>query len=218
MHGAGTRRGPAQFHARSGEPARARQDVRARSGARGARGPHERHEWFAMSVDSSSPIVLEVCIASVDDACEAVVGGADRLELNAALELGGATPSAALLAEVKQAVHVPIIAMVRPRGAGFVYRDSELRVMLRDAEMLLAGGADGIAWGAQTAERHVAAAACAAMVKLAGTRATVFSSRIRRGGRSSAGGECIGRPGCQADHDVGQATTALGGQFVDRSA
>ena len=64
--------------------------------------------------------------------------------------------------------------MIRPRGAGFVYRDAELRVMLRDAETLLAGGADGIAWGALTAERRIHAAVVPAMVKLAGTRATVF--------------------------------------------
>lgn len=118
--------------------------------------------------------MLEVCIASVDDAREAVAGGADRLELNVAIELGGLTPSAALLAAVKQSVAVPVIAMVRPRGAGFAYRASEVQVMLRDAELLLAGGADGIAWGALSSDGRIDAATCRAMVQLAGDRQTVF--------------------------------------------
>lgn len=127
-----------------------------------------------MSSPLAERIQLEVCIASVEDACEAAAGGADRLELNVGLELGGLTPSSGLLAEVKQAVHLPVIAMIRPRAAGFVYRDAELRVMLRDAESMLAGGADGIAWGALTPERGIQQDACRAMLKLVGARETVF--------------------------------------------
>jgi copper homeostasis protein len=47
-------------------------------------------------------IVLEIAIASVEDALAAQTGGADRLELNAALALGGLTPSLGTLIEVKR--------------------------------------------------------------------------------------------------------------------
>jgi len=124
--------------------------------------------------DPRPRVILEVCVASVEDALEAVRGGADRLELNVALELGGLTPSAALLAEVKQVVDVPVIAMVRPRGAGFVYRETEAGVMLRDAERLLEDGADGIAWGALSDDRSIDVGICHAVVQLAGARQTVF--------------------------------------------
>jgi copper homeostasis protein len=127
-----------------------------------------------MSLNPPRRVILEVCIASVADACEAVAGGADRLELNVALELGGLTPSGALLAEVKRVVDVPVIVMIRPRGAGFVYRESEVGVMWRDAEELLARGADGIAWGALTPERHIDVSVCQAMVALSGNHTTVF--------------------------------------------
>jgi copper homeostasis protein len=97
---------------------------------------------------AKSPILLEVCIASTEDAIVASSGGANRLELCVGLELGGLTPSIGLLEEVKRAVDLPVVAMVRPRAAGFRYTPTERRVMMRDAELLLAGGADGIVSGA----------------------------------------------------------------------
>ncbi len=95
-----------------------------------------------------TPIVLEVCVASVEDAVTAYCGGANRLELNVGLELGGLTPSIGLMEEVKRAVKIPVVAMVRPKPGGFCYTSAELRLMMRDAEMLLAAGADGIVSGA----------------------------------------------------------------------
>ena len=93
-------------------------------------------------------LLLEVCVASAEDAIAAQIGGADRLELNTAIELGGLTPTLGLLDEVKQSVDLPVIAMVRPRAAGFRYSLRERRLMLRDAESLLERGADGVAVGA----------------------------------------------------------------------
>ena len=118
--------------------------------------------------------LLEVCIASTQDAIAASEGGADRLELNCALELGGLTPSTGLVAEVLQATKLPVIAMVRPRGAGFCYDAPEKRVMLRDAESLLQMGVAGIAFGALTPERDIDQAFCRELVQLAGDRETVF--------------------------------------------
>src|SRR5688572_12189169 len=56
---------------------------------------------------TSNHVLLEVCIASVDDAVTAAAGAADRLELNASLALGGLTPSAGSIAEVRRAVDLP---------------------------------------------------------------------------------------------------------------
>lgn len=40
-----------------------------------------------------------------------------------------------------------MIAMVRPRGGGFCYREEDFQVMLRECEDLVRHGADGIAFG-----------------------------------------------------------------------
>lgn len=94
-----------------------------------------------------SNYILEVCCGSVSDCMQAEAGGADRIELNSALHMGGLTPSTASVRLAKQKVNIPVIAMVRPRGAGFAYDETEREVMFAEAKELLDAGADGIAFG-----------------------------------------------------------------------
>ena len=86
-------------------------------------------------------------MASVEDALAAQVGGAARLELNAALALGGLTPSLGMFLEVKHAVALPVVVMLRPRPGGFAYSEADFNVMQHDLDLLLAHGADAIAFG-----------------------------------------------------------------------
>lgn len=129
-------------------------------------------------VEPPARVLLEVCISSVNDALAAADGGADRLELNSALELGGLTPSFGLATDVLQATNLPVIAMIRPRGAGFCYDATEQRVMLRDAESLLELGVAGIAFGPLTSDGDIDRRFCRDLVRLAGTRQTVFHRAI----------------------------------------
>jgi len=92
-------------------------------------------------------ITLEICCGSLEDVRAAQAGGADRIELNSALYLGGLTPSLGTLLLVKEQCAIPVVAMVRPRGGGFCYSEDEFEVMLKDARILLEHGADGIVFG-----------------------------------------------------------------------
>lgn len=92
-------------------------------------------------------VLVEVCCGSVDDCITAMKGGADRIELNHALELDGMTPSTATLKRAKELVNLPICCMVRPRGYGFCYSEELFQVMKMEAKELLDAGADGIVFG-----------------------------------------------------------------------
>src|SRR5208283_2625044 len=101
-------------------------------------------------------------------------GGADRVELNCALLLGGLTPSLGALRESRAAVRLPIIVMIRPRPAGFCYSRAEFAVMQRDAEAALSEKADGIAFGFLQASGRLDVKRCRQMVQLAAGRQAVF--------------------------------------------
>ncbi|MEF9967879.1 MAG: copper homeostasis protein CutC, partial [Longicatena sp.] len=90
---------------------------------------------------------IEICCGSYEDCLAAYKGGAERVELNSALHLGGLTPSVGSLIKSKQDTNLKIITMVRPRSAGFCYSKEDIEVMLMDAKILLENGADGIAFG-----------------------------------------------------------------------
>jgi copper homeostasis protein len=119
-------------------------------------------------------ILLEVAIASVEDALTAQAGGADRLELNSALELGGLTPSAAMIREVCAASSLPLVVLCRPRPGGFHYSPAEFRVLLADAHHALAEGATGIAFGVLHADGTIDRERVAQVVRSIGPERAVF--------------------------------------------
>jgi len=90
---------------------------------------------------------MEVCCGSYEDVVIAQTAGADRVELNSSIFLGGLTPSLGCLIEVKENTDIPVISMVRPREAGFYYSDYEYSVMKRDAKLFIEHGTDGLVYG-----------------------------------------------------------------------
>lgn len=94
-------------------------------------------------------VALEIAAASVDGARVALAGGADRVELCAALELGGVTPSQALV-ELTAAVGIPVHVLVRCRPGDFVYDAEELTLMEHEVRTVLTSGAAGVVVGALT--------------------------------------------------------------------
>ncbi|MDQ0222385.1 copper homeostasis protein CutC [Streptococcus moroccensis] len=119
-------------------------------------------------------MIIEVCAGSLEDCLTAQVAGADRIELNSALHLGGLTPSLATVRLAKQAVTLPLICMVRPRAAGFCYSDREKAVMRLDAQLLLEAGADGLASGALTPDGQLDTSFTAELIALCHSHGAEF--------------------------------------------
>lgn len=90
---------------------------------------------------------LEVCVADPQSLAAAIAGGADRIELCSALELGGLTPLPGMMA-LAAAEPVPAYAMVRPRSGDFVFDAADMDAMLRDIDAIRAAGLAGVVIGA----------------------------------------------------------------------
>ena len=96
--------------------------------------------------------ILEVCVDSYASAMAAIAGGADRLELCSALSVGGLTPSAALLRQIRKGSDIPIRCLMRPRGGDFFYTPEEIQQMAMEMAALRDAGADGFVIGCLTAD------------------------------------------------------------------
>lgn len=94
-------------------------------------------------------IAVEIAVQSAAGARVAMQSGADRVELCQALEVGGLTPSIALVAAVCEAVGPERVnVLVRPRGGGFVYDEAEIALVAADVRAVLALGVGGVVVGA----------------------------------------------------------------------
>jgi copper homeostasis protein len=92
-------------------------------------------------------IKLEICAQSLTSALAAQAGGAHRIELCAALEVGGLTPSYATLIETRKQLNIEICVLIRPRAGDFFYSDLEFDLMKKDILFCKQQGVEGIVVG-----------------------------------------------------------------------
>ncbi|MBR9763824.1 MAG: copper homeostasis protein CutC [Rhodobacteraceae bacterium] len=96
--------------------------------------------------------LLEICVDTADGIHAAVEGGADRIELCSALDLGGLTPSAGLMRLAAEAP-LPAFAMIRPRAGGFNWSVEEIAAMETEVLAARAAGLAGVVIGATRSGR-----------------------------------------------------------------
>ena len=119
-------------------------------------------------------ILLEIVASTAEDCIAAERGGANRIELCAAIATGGLTPSLGTVIEARKNVRIPVMAMVRPRAGGFCYSPEDFATMQRDAALLLEHGADGIVFGILHSDGNVDTQRCGKLVEIAKGKQTVF--------------------------------------------
>ncbi len=109
--------------------------------------------------------LIEIVASTLHSCIEAEKGGAGRIELCAALDTAGVTPSLGLFLEVKKHVKIPVFVMIRPREGDFIYTDTEIKVMEADIALFKQHGADGFVFGCLTKEGNVDVALTSRLVE-----------------------------------------------------
>lgn len=112
-------------------------------------------------------VLLEICLDSVESAVNSERGGADRVELCAGLTEGGTTPSAGMIAAVRQSIKIGLQVMIRPRGGDFCYSAHEFSIMQRDILLAKQLGASGVVFGILTVDGTIDKDRMRALVDLA---------------------------------------------------
>ena len=103
-------------------------------------------------------MLKEACVENFYNIPHVIKAGADRLELNNDLALGGTTPSYGV---IKRSVtyaenfKIPVVIMIRPRGGDFVYSENEIGIMADDIEASAKLGAQGVAFGCLTNNNQI---------------------------------------------------------------
>jgi len=111
--------------------------------------------------------ILEITVDSLTSARAAVTGGADRLELCSALAVGGLTPYAELLRQIRQESDLPVRCLIRPRAGDFLYTVEEIQMMAEQIDHLRTLGADGFVIGCLDAGGNLDVRAMGPLLKAA---------------------------------------------------
>ena len=164
-----------------------------------------------------SRLLLEVAANSVASACAAQAGGAGRVELCAALELGGLTPSQATIALARERLRIPLYVLIRPRAGDFLYDDPECEAMRRDIETCAALGCDGVVLGVLDADGDVDVARCRALMAAAGGMGVTFHRAFDLARDPRRALETVAALGCERVLTSGGQASAMEGAALIRA-
>lgn len=93
------------------------------------------------------PKLLEVIVTSAEEAREAELGGADRVELVRAFETGGLTPAPEVVEQVVEAVSIPVRVMLRENASMSASNTREIGALQASARQLAQLPIDGFVLG-----------------------------------------------------------------------
>lgn len=161
-------------------------------------------------------MILEIAANSVASALAAQEGGAGRVELCTALELGGLTPSHAQIALARERLRIPLYVLIRPRAGDFLYGELECETMLRDIETCASLGCDGVVLGVLDAEGRVDTARCRPLIAAAGKLGVTFHRAFDLSRDPAQALEDIVTLGCECILTSGMQGSAADGSALIR--
>ncbi len=126
----------------------------------------------------SNKYTIECCTDNPKSCFEAVKGSANRIELCAALDIGGITPSHSMIRFAKERLEADIAVMIRPRGGDFLYDEEEYALMKADIDYCKMIGVDSVVLGLLTREGKIDMERTKKLVERAGGMDVCFHRAI----------------------------------------
>ena len=155
---------------------------------------------------------VEIAVQDPAGARAAIGAGAARLELCQALDVGGLTPSLAILEGVLAAVDPSLVnVLVRPRGGGFVYTREEVALVTADIRACVDRGAGGVVVGALTSTGGLDVEALRRWRDAAGAATLVFHRAVDAAADPAAVFDALVAEGVDRVLTSGGATRSIDG-------
>ncbi|WP_373513886.1 copper homeostasis protein CutC [Persicitalea sp.] len=159
-------------------------------------------------------MTIEVCAYSLESCQNAQKAGAARVELCGGLGEGGTTPSAGLIAAVRDNIRIDLYVMIRPRGGDFVYEESEIDIMRRDIDTAKSFGADGVVLGVLLPNGEVDVPRTRALVQYAQPMGVTFHRAFDLTPDPLPALEAVIETGCERILTSGQKSVVLQGKAL----
>lgn len=152
--------------------------------------------------------IIEIATTDFISTKAAVEGGADRIELCAALTEGGTTPSYGMIRKCRELFSVQLFPILRPRGGDFLYEKEEFDLMQRDCVLMKELGCDGVVCGMLLKNGDIDRERMARIVELAYPMDVTFHRAFDRCRDPFTAMEQLVEIGCQRILTSGQQPTA----------
>lgn len=118
--------------------------------------------------------IFEICTNSVESCLAAQEGGADRVELCAALPEGGTTPSYGEIVKARELLKIKLHVIIRPRGGDFNYSQLEIDTMVEDIKLCKRLRVDGVVFGCLNADGTIDTSAMQRLIAAANGLSITF--------------------------------------------
>ena len=160
---------------------------------------------------STKNYIIEIATSDFTTTKSAVEGGANRIELCAALTEGGTTPSYGTIKQCRDSFSVSIYPIIRPRGGDFLYTDAEFEAMKADVRICKELQCDGVVIGLLLKDGNIDVERTSRLVELAGGMGVTFHRAFDRCKDPAQALEQLIQIGCERVLTSGQVPAAPDG-------
>ena len=161
-----------------------------------------------MEKDSEVNYIIEIATTDYATTKEAVKGGADRIELCAALTEGGTTPTYGMIKKCREDFEVALFPIIRPRSGDFYYTEEEFDIMMQEVLLCKNVGCDGIVIGLLNRDGSIDIKRTQKLVDAVYPLEVTFHRAFDRCADPFAALEVLIQIGCQRILTSGQKSTA----------